>query len=85
MLNTCIACVVVSAAQDQKRAAIVDQWLELSGMSNAPVEDLVSAAKFAYDLSQAGAKSSQFGRKATMLRMYMQSSTKFAQHFGPTK
>jgi hypothetical protein len=68
------------AAQDKERAAIVKKWLDEAGNQDAPVAELVSAAKFAVALArESGYK--QFLQQATMLKNYMQSSDKFAPHF----
>jgi len=68
------------AKQDKERAAIVKKWLDEAGNEDAPVAELVSAAKFAVALArESGTK--QFLQQATMLKNYMQSSDKFAPHF----
>jgi hypothetical protein len=73
-------CRLPRAAQDKDRAAIVKEWADEAGKENAPVAELVSAAKFAAALADDNA-TKQFKQQAMMLKNYMQNSPKFCTHF----
>lgn len=68
------------AVQDKDRAAIVKKWEEEAGSEDAPVAELVSAAKFAVALANCGG-TKPFRQQASILKNYMQNSPKFGLHF----
>jgi hypothetical protein len=68
------------AAQDKDRAAIVKRWADEAGKDDAPVAELVSAAKFAVALAD-DSSTKQFKQQALTLKNYMQNCPKFSRHF----
>ena len=67
------------AAQEKDRVAIVKGWAEDAGKEDAPVEELVSAAKFAVALAE-HSPTQKFQQQAKKLMGYMQNSNKFSPH-----
>jgi hypothetical protein len=73
-------CRLPRAAQDKDRAAIVQRWADEAGKEDAPVAELVSAAKFAVALAD-DSSTKQFKQQAIRLKNYMQNNSKFSTHF----